>query len=498
MNSPLDIDDLERAAAPMQISLDPATRERVATCREFVRTGLEDGRPIYGSTTGFGPLVTFGGRANSAEQCENVLAHLTAGQGADLEPRMVRAAMLARLWSLCKARSGVSLAVVDSLADALRTDFTPAVPRTGSLGASGDLIPLAYIARALRGDGHAYHDGVRVPATDGLRRYGLGPVELDGRDALAMVNGTSVTAAAAGLAAASLRRSRSVALALTALLADVLGCSPAFLDPNLLASFGHRHVAGAGQILRGRLDGLEPSGHRPLQEPYSIRCTPQLVGAASSALDYACEVIRDDINGISDNPLFFPEHDLVTHGGNFFGQPVAFAADLLSLVATQLGNLAERQIDLMIDPHRNGNLAPMLSAAPGEQHGMQGVQVAATAIVATMRRSAPSASAQSLPTNLHNQDVVPLGTLAALNALDMAGNLRLLLGSLAVTLRQAVYVGARRPTAPACSDLLDQLSEAIPPVDPDRPLDEDVRHAADLLDQLGHAHLTGNTEGSEI
>ncbi|WP_431045354.1 HAL/PAL/TAL family ammonia-lyase [Streptomyces sp. P1-3] len=482
--APLGLDQLEQAALPLDVRIDPSVRKEVVTCHEFVLSCISDGRPVYGTTTGFGPLVGFPGRDETTAQCDNALAHLTAGQGPDLDAGVVRATMLVRLRSLCRGHSGVSSAVVESLAAALRTAFAPAVPRLGSLGASGDLIPLAYIARALQGEGHAYADGERLPAAVALRRAGLRPVRLDGRDGLALVNGTSLTAAAGGLAAASLARSRDCAVALSALLADVLGCTPAFLAPELLEAFGHPDAVRAGADLRARLDGLSPSGVRALQEPYSIRCTPQLIGAAGSALDYADSVVRADLNGVSDNPLFFPAQDLVAHGGNFFGQPVAFASDLLTLAATQLGNLAERQLDLLLDPHRNGGLPPMLSPDPGRQHGLQGVQLAATAMVATMRRGATPASVQSLPTNLHNQDVIPFGTQAALNALDTARLLRLLHGSLAVALRQAVHVGGRRPTASACAGLLDRLADLIPPVDHDRPLDDEVRQAADLLDRV--------------
>ncbi|WP_268893797.1 aromatic amino acid lyase [Streptomyces apricus] len=171
----------------------------------------------------------------------------------------------------------------------------------------------------------------------------------------------------------------------------------------------------------------------------------------------------------------------MVHGGNFFGQPAAFAADLLASVTAQLGNLAERQLDLLVDPARNGGLPPMLATTPGLQHGLQGVQLATTAFVAEIRRAAAPAGMQSLPTNLHNQDVVPFGTQAALRSYDTAGLLGLLCGSLALGLRQAVHVGARRPTAPRCAELLDKLAELIPPVDPDRPLDADVRAAARLL-----------------
>ncbi|WP_328388165.1 HAL/PAL/TAL family ammonia-lyase [Nocardia sp. NBC_00416] len=475
---------LERAAQPVEVELAPAVLAGVDNCREFVSQLLEDGAAIYGSTTGFGPLVEFAGREVAADQCDNILYHLTAGQGEDLPPRVVRAAALARLWSLAQGHSGVSVHVLTALAAMLRTDFAPAVPRIGSLGASGDLIPLAYVAGALRGEGFAYVSGRRLPAPEALAVAGLTPLALDGRDGLALVNGTSVTVAAAGLALASVRRSHSVAMSLTALLIDLLGSDPGFLSPHLLEAFGHPQAASAAGRIRTLLEGTEPTGTRSLQEPYSIRCTPHLLGAVGNSLQHADGVIDDDLNGVSDNPLFFPEHGTVVHGGNFFGQPVAFAADLLMISTVQMGNLAERQLDLLIDPHRNGGLPPMLATEPGKQHGVQGVQLAATATIAAMRRSALPASIQSIPTNGHNQDVIPFGTQAALNALDAATSVRWLHGSLAVALRQAVHVGGRRPTAPKCADLLDRLIEAIPPIDPDRPLDNDVRIAAALLDDL--------------
>ena len=480
-------DALEQATLPVDFVVGPEVRQRVAACRDFTVRCLIEGRPVYGATTGFGPLAAFPGREDSAAQCDNVLNHLVAGQGDDLAPSVVRAALVVRLWSLCQGRSGVSLGVIDALCAALRTPFAPAVPQYGSVGASGDLIPLAYAARALQGQGHAYLGAERLPAAQALSRAGLTPLELDGRDALALVNGTSLTAASAGLALAQLQRSYTTALTLTACLADLLGCTLAFLAPSLLDAFGHPDAVQAARTLRDRLDGSVPSGTRPLQEPYSIRCSPQLLGASGASLGHAARVIHDDLNGVSDNPLFFAEEDLIAHGGNFFGQPVAFAADLLSITATQIGNLAERQLDLLLDPHRNGGLPPMLAVEPGRQHGVQGVQLTATATVAAMRRCAIPASVQSLPTNGHNQDVVPFGTQAALTALTQAQHLRGLHGSLALALRQAAYLTQRRPTAPGCASVLNQLACLLPPVDPDRPLDGDVRRAADLLDELARA-----------
>src|SRR5262249_30504380 len=200
-------ESLEQAARPIRIDVDEEVRGRVARCREFVSEYVASGNAVYGATTGFGPLVTFAGRETPADQCDNAINHLLAGHGDPLPEPVVRAAVLARLWSLSRGHSGVSTDVVDSLVAMLGTDFAPVVPRWGSVGASGDLVPLAYVAQALRGHGHATVSDVSMPAADALRLAGLRPLELDGRDALALVNGTSVTVAAAGLAVAAATRS---------------------------------------------------------------------------------------------------------------------------------------------------------------------------------------------------------------------------------------------------------------------------------------------------
>ncbi|MET9225890.1 aromatic amino acid ammonia-lyase [Lentzea sp. NPDC003310] len=482
LGSPLTVARLARAAEPLHVLVGAGVLDRVERGRAYLRTVLaDDERPVYGAKTGFGALVGFAGRSTEADQCDNTLAHLGAGQGPDLPLDITRAALLVRTWSLAQGLSGVSAHVVSGLSAMFATTFVPAVPRYGSVGASGDLIPLAYAAQALRGRGHAYVDGVRLPAEEALLSAGLSPLQLDGRDALALVNGTSVTTAATALALSSVRASHRALADLTCLLVDVLGADPGFTDPRLISAFGHSGAVTVASWMRSTLTGTTPTGKRALQEPYSIRCAPQLLGAAEDALRYVDSVVQADLGGVSDNPLFFPDDDLIAHGGNFFGQPAAFAADVLAMVTASLGNLAERQLDLLVDPTRNTGLPPMLAAGPGRQHGLQGVQLATTAFVAEIRRGVLPASTQSLPTNLHNQDVVPFGTQAALRAHELADLLSLLCGSLALGLRQAVHVGGRRPTAPRCAALLDALAEAIEPVDPDRPLDEDVRVAARVV-----------------
>jgi tyrosine ammonia-lyase len=481
---PLRPESLRLAANPVTVLVGDVVRDRVTLARGYLGKVLGDDRAVYGSTTGFGALVGYAGRAEQADQADNTLAHLGAGQGPDIDPAVARAAMLVRVWSLAQGASGVSPHVIDALVAMLATSFVPAMPRFGSVGASGDLIPLGAAAQALRGRGFAYVDGVRMPAAQALTMTGLSPLPLDGRDALALVNGTSLTTAATSLALDSVRTSHRMIQLLSCLLADLLGCDSQFLDPRLIAAYHHRGAIEVAAFMRATLAGSTPSRTRALQEPYSIRCTPQLLGAAEDALRYVDGVVEADLGSVSDNPLFFPGDDLVVHGGNFFGQPAAFAGDMLSMVTAQIGNLAERQLDLLVDPVRNGGLPPMLAAGPGQQHGLQGVQLASTALIAEIRRDAMPASMQSLPTNLHNQDVIPLGTQAALRALDQAELLRLICGSLALGLRQAVHVGARQPTAPGCAAVLEPLVEAIPAIDPDRPLEAEVRLAAKIVERL--------------
>ncbi|MBU8895215.1 aromatic amino acid lyase [Corallococcus sp. H22C18031201] len=477
--------DLAAATEPVQLTLSEETRARVSRCEGFVREQNAAGTPIYGMTTGFGPLVAFGAAPSPVEQGYGLLNHLRSGQGDYLAPGVARAMLLARVWSLAQGHSGVSLPVIDDLCAALATPFAPAVPEWGSVGASGDLTPLAHAAGALRGEGEAFWGEERVQAAVALERAGLRRLVLQGRDALGLVNGTSLTAAAAGLAVHSARRAVSLALNLTGLLAESLGAADTFTSPELLEASGHRSAHDVAVRLRERMRGATVKDGRPLQEAYSLRCVPQLVGAVEESLRHVEQVVESDLNGVSDNPLFFPEQGKVIHGGNFFGQQVAFAADALNLALTQLANLAERQLDMLLDPGRNGGLPLLLSARPGAQSGLAGVNLAATAIVASMRRYATPASIQTLPTNGHNQDVVPFGTQAAMEALRQSERLRLVQASLALGLRQAAYLGARPPSSTAGAALLALLCETVTPVDPDRPLSEDVRRMAAALSLRG-------------
>jgi len=473
--------DLEAVATPVAVILSDEVRSRVASCEKFVADAAASGRQVYGLTTGYGPLVAFGSNPDPGANSRGLVNFLQASQGPPLPVAIVRAMLLARIWSLSRGRSGIHLSTLEAVARSLGTGFTPVVPELGSVGASGDLSPLAHAAGALMGTGEAVVHGVRMAAGDALKESGLAPLELRGRDGLALVNGTSLTASAAGLAARGAQRAIDVALRLSALLTETVGAEVQYADHDLLLATGHQDLAAVADRLYGYLQGAVPNGQRGLQEPYSIRCVPQLVGGVQISVRHAGRVAEDDLNGVNDNPMFFPELDKIAHGGNFFGQAAGLAADSLNVAAVQLANLAERQLDLLMDPHRNGGLNPLLSAVPGVQSGITGVNITTTAIVGHMRRLVTPSSTQSLPTNMHNQDIVPFSTQASLEAWHQIERLRWVHGALAVALRQAAYVGASTPHSEAGITLLRELSDLIPPVDPDRPLDQEVRLAADAV-----------------
>ncbi|MEW1914532.1 aromatic amino acid ammonia-lyase [Kitasatospora sp. NPDC085895] len=483
VNSLIRAEDIELAANPLQIVLPSAVRSTIARCHDYVNDEIARDRPIYGITTGYGALVNHIASHDSDERARGLIDFLTVGQGDPLAPAVARGMLLVRLIALSRGQSGISLPSIEALASFLETPLAPVVPEYGSVGASGDLIPLAHAVQALTGRSEVFLSERRIPADEGLRQAGLTPLVLTGRDSLALVNGTALTGAASALAVSQAKRSTIASLYLTAGLAELLGAGPSFADINLAASSGHAAVSWAAERLRDLLCAGRVASGRPLQEVYSLRCTPQLVGAAVSALTWANGAIQDDLNGVSDNPLFFPDLDKVAHGGNFFGQTLAFATDLIANVTTQLGNLAERQLDLLVDPRRNGGLPALLTSEPGRRHGLTGLQISATSLIAAMRRDCTPAGMQSIATNLHNQDIVPFGNQAALTALRQTKRLRVIQGMLGLALRQAYFLRGHDPAASGGQDLLAVLS-TIDPIVEDRPLDSDARHAADALDTL--------------
>ncbi len=467
-------------AGDSALTLSAPARAAVERSHRFALEKAASDTPIYGWKTGFGPLVKFAADEDPRKQGFGLLCHLQAGQGPDLEPAVVRAMVRLRLHTASQGLSGISPDTVAWLEKAVEEDLIPIVPSMGSVGASGDLIPMAHAVAAYCGEGEVWLKGDRMNAEEALNRLGWEPIPLEGRDALALVNGTPLMSAAGCVALERARVRLSAASALTALLYDLLGCHDQPIRTKLHEASGHRTHVKVSDAIYHLADGVSRDGRgRPLQESYSLRCAPQVLGAALTAWEQANEVVTREINGVTDNPIFDADGDQVIHGGNFFGQEVAFAMDHLTNAMIQVANLVERQLALLMEPAQTDGLNLMLSPRPGAASGFAGVQLCATAIVAEMRRTAMPASIQTLPTNGMNQDIVPFGTHAALNTLAMIEKLDIVIGALGLAIRQAFHLAQREPESRIGKSL--PALFAIDPLLEDRPLAGEVRHASQII-----------------
>ncbi|MBC8101449.1 MAG: aromatic amino acid lyase [Cytophagales bacterium] len=412
------------------------------------------GTPIYGTTTGFGPHVRYASDAHGVSHGSALLAHLGAGFGPDAPAEVVRAAQIVRAQSLSQGYSGVRPELLQRYLSVLAAGITPCVPEIGSVGASGDLIPLGHIARAaLLGEGHVrvHPDLERIPAEAALRTAGLPVESLEGRDALAFANGTSFLTAYAALATCRAERLLARAEALTGWLYRLLGARSSALDDRLHAARGHQGQRESARAILDEASRFGPAAHwedttRPLQEIYSIRCAPQILGACRENLVYARRLVETEINGVSDNPLLVEDAvadsgAAALHGGNFQGQQIAFAADALNAALVQIGVLAERQMDALVTPSpTNGNAPLLLAWSPGATSGLAGAQITATSLVAEMRAHCHQHGTFSIPTNGGNQDVVSMGTLAARMAYGQTERLAAILALLSMALVQLNFL----------------------------------------------------------
>ena len=490
-------DDLARVAARRRTphineeSLEQMLRSFEACNRIHAR-----GDTIYGVTTGFGPLVRAASSSEGGEaQGMGLIRHLSAGFGGFIPAPVVRAAMFARLITVSRGFSGVHPATAQDYAEALARDVIAAVPDVGSLGASGDLIPLAHVAAALAGEGEALVAGgspngalTAIPALEALNKAGLEPRAFSARDALALVNGTSFSAAYLALAVVRAESLLEKAEELTAWLMNILGCRRESLDARLHETKGHAGQRRSAQRIASLLarDYVEKA-KRPFQEQYSLRCAPQILGAARDVAAFARQTAETELNGVDDNPLIDAERECALHGGNFMTQHLAFAADALNSALTQTGNLAERQIEVMMRPESNGG-APLLLALAGGSSGMAGAQLSATATLAEMRAHSQAYASMSLPTNAGNQDIVPMGFQAARESYAQTERLAAILAVQSLCLAQLAFALGENKAAAAADDARDYLSNApawfpadFQPIIHDRRTREELQHIQEII-----------------
>ncbi len=423
-----------RGAAPR---LDPACAPAIAASADAVARIVARGEPVYGINTGFGKLASV--RIDAVDlarlQLNIVLSH-AAGVGDPMPVPIARLMMTLKLASLAQGASGVQPATVALIGAMLSRGLTPVVPAQGSVGASGDLAPLAHVTAAMIGVGDMIVDGALVPAARALADAGLAPLSLGPKEGLALLNGTqfSTAYALAGLFEAE-RLFRS-ALVTGIVSTEAAKGSDAPFDPRIHRLRGHRGQIDTADALRAMMDGSAiRASHRDddirVQDPYCLRCQPQVMGAILDLLRQAAATLTTEANGVSDNPLIFPgiggEGDEALSGGNFHAEPVAFAADMIAMALCEIGSLSERRVAMLVDPALSG-LPAFLTPKPGLNSGFMIPQVTAAALVSENKQRAYPASVDSIPTSANQEDHVSMAAHGARRLIAMAANVDAVLG----------------------------------------------------------------------
>jgi len=467
------------------IGLDPASAEGIEAAAATVAGIVAEGARVYGVTTGFGSLArtTISADQTAELQRRLVLSH-AAGTGPALADATVRRILALKVAALARGHSGVRRQVIDALIALYNADALPVIPAQGSVGASGDLAPLAHLAALLIGTGEARIDGARVAAAEGLARAGLAPMTLTAKEGLALLNGTQVSTALALDGLYAIADALAAAVVAGALSVDAAKGADTPFDPRISAVRGHPGQSDVAAAYRALLAGSAiRESHRDcdrVQDPYSLRCQPQVMGACLDHLRFAAGVLAREANGVTDNPLVFAADGVVLSGGNFHAEPVAMAADVLALAAAEVGALSERRIALLMDANLSG-LPPFLVAESGLNSGFMIAQVVAAALAGENRQRAAPASIDSLPTSANQEDHVSMAAHGARRLAEMAENVA---GIVAIELLAAAQgIAFHRPmrSSEALEAAIALIRERVPPLDEDRFLAPDIAAVKDLV-----------------
>jgi histidine ammonia-lyase len=414
----------DRAA---RVTVDASARAGLLASRRLVESAVASGQTIYGINTGFGKLANVRVAPDKLNQLQvNLIRSHAAGVGTPLPPEVVRAVMLLRANVLLRATSGVRPELVEALVAMLNAGVVPVVPEQGSVGASGDLAPLSHIALALMGEGEVLAEGGTTSARQALDAAGLMSVVLAPKEGLAFINGTQAQTALLALLVHDARVLWRTAVGAAAMSLEALRGTPAPLDPRIHAARPHRGQSEAAALMRALLTESEiRESHREndprVQDAYSLRCAPQVMGAVLDAIRFAEETVAVELNASTDNPLVFDDGEVVS-GGNFHGQPVAQALDVLAMTLTTLQAIAERRVERLVNPDLSQGLPAFLTDDPGLSSGFMMVQITAASLVAESRAIAMPASIGSIPTDANQEDFVPMGMASAWKAQRILAN----------------------------------------------------------------------------
>jgi histidine ammonia-lyase len=493
-----DVCAVAERGAPVSLSL--AASEKMQASREPVERLAAADDPIYGVNTGVGLLADIRVPRQDLDLLQlNVVRSHAAGVGPPLGRAVARAMMLIRANVLAKGFSGIRPVVAERLCDLLNRGVTPIIPEQGSVGASGDLAPLAHMALVLVGEGEAEFEGAVLPGGEALRRAGLAPLQFHPKEGLSLINGTQAMLAIGCLELAAARTVTNSADVIAALTLDALRGTPVAFDPRIHATRPHVGQGQSAARLRRLLEGSEiRQSHitcRRVQDAYSLRCIPQVHGAICDALAEAGRVFSIELNAATDNPLVFPVEQAVSpanggrfevlSGGNFHGEPLAFQLDFLAIAVSTLASISERRIDRLVNPALNEDLPPFLAGHAGLESGLMMAQVTAAALVAENRVLAHPACTGSITTSGNKEDFVSMGMTAALKLQRVVRNTRAVLAIETLTAARALDLLAPLRTSPPLEQARARIRAVSPPFAGDRPLHRDIAALEKLIAEGG-------------
>jgi histidine ammonia-lyase len=475
------------AAEHVPLALDPSCWAAVDASSATVRAIAASGEPAYGINTGFGRLARV--RIDAVRLGElqtNLVRSHAVGVGPLLDDDTVRLILALKIASLARGYSGVRRELLELLLRLYDARILPCIPAQGSVGASGDLAPLAHLAAVLLGEGEVRVDGRVLPAAQALHAAGLTPIELAAKEGLALLNGTQVSTAIALRGLFRAEQVFSAAIVAGALSLDAAKGSDAPLDARIHAVRGHAGQSAVADVLRALLDGSAiRASHRygddRVQDPYSLRCQPQVMGACLDLIRQSAATLLVEANAVSDNPLVFADTDEVLSGGNFHAEPVALAADTLALAIAEVGALSERRIALLIDATLSG-LPPFLVQDAGINSGFMIAHVTAASLASESKTLAHPASVDSLPTSANQEDHVSMATFAARKLADLALNVRHIVAIEFLAAAQGIDFHRPLRTSDALEDVHATIRETVPFLDRDRSLAPDIAAVERLID----------------
>ena len=480
-----DIVDIAQGRAAAALSDDPAFRAAIARGADFLERLLREDGTIYGVTTGYGDSCTVTVPPELvAELPHHLYTYHGVGLGEYFTPQQTRAILASRLASLSKGYSGVSVELLLQITRLLDAGLLPLIPSEGSVGASGDLTPLSYLAAVLCGEREVWRDGVQLPAAQALREAGITPLRLRPKEGLAIMNGTAVMTALACMAYDRAEYLVKLTTRITAMASFAMDGNAHHFDEVLFSVKPHCGMQQVAAWLRTDLptDQWERNGKR-LQDRYSIRCAPHVIGVLADAMPFFRTSIENELNSANDNPLIDAENERVLHGGHFYGGHIAFAMDGMKNAVANLADLLDRQMALLVDSRYNHGLPANLSGATGPRaainHGLKALQISASAWTAEALKLTMPASVFSRSTECHNQDKVSMGTIAARDCLRVLELTEQVVAALLITVRQGVWLRCRvspdlRPHA-ALATMQEALAADIKAVEEDRRLEPDLR-----------------------